>query len=361
MKLREKYEKWVNTLTPYDEKKVIIWLAQAGLGDKLSNLPAFRHLKTMYPDKKIVLYTEPLVFDLWKSCRYIDVAIPEGYIRGEGALNIMKEDLGIRAFWSFYEHHQKHIVASSVEYICNTEYTPDIPLEYELDIFDYDIPEIAKHQEHLVDLAQGKPIAAIAPAYTMYSRMWDVTQWEKLTNLLKQQGYFVVALGGNNDLEPKNVDLNMCGKYPIRQVPHILDVFETVFTLNSGMLHLASVNQTIPMVYISVGQFPPEIIAPYRNGEIGGGPDKMLFVDHDCPLKDQCFREHIEETGINRQGRAFLERWKKEEREDFQDDGLLQKYICWWYCAKVMGKYSCGENLTPNKVMKAFLNWRKDD
>ena len=365
VKLKEKYTNWVKTLTPYDEKKVFVWLGPAGLGDKLTNLPAFRHLKTMYPDRKIVLYTEPLIFDLWKSCRYIDVAIPEGYIRGDQALNIMKEDMGIKAFWSFYEHHQKHIVASSVEYICNTEYTDDIPLEYELDVFDYDIPEIADHQATITNLARGKPIAGIAPAYTMYSRMWDVKYWEKLTTLLKSEGYYVVAFGGNNDLDPKNVDLNMCGKYKIRQVPHILDVVDVMFTLNSGMLHLASVNQTIPIVYISVGQFPPEIIAPFRNGELGGGPDKMLFINHDCQLKDQCFRQHIEETAINQQGRMFLERWKKEEGKDFdneKDHGhLLQKYICWWYCNKVINKYSCSETLTPKKVMKEFLNWRSNE
>ena len=355
MKLKEKYINWVKTLTPYDEKKVYVWLAQAGLGDKLSNLPAFRHLKTMYPDRKIVLYTESLVFDLWKSVRYIDVAIPEGYVRGEGALNITSEDVGIRAFWSFYEHHQKHIVASSVEYICNTEYSEDIPLEYELDIFDYDIPEIAKHQEKLVDLAKGKPIAAIAPAYTMYSRMWSSESWTKLTNLLKAEGYYVVAFGGNNDLDPKNVDLNMCGKYTIRHVPHILNVVESVICLNSGMLHLASVNQDVPIVYMSVGQFPPELICPYRHGKIF---HKTLVIDHDCQLKTQCFQQHINEQAINSQGRAFLERWKQEEGKDFQDDGLLQKHICWYYCNKILDKYKCSELISPQKVMKQFLQWR---
>jgi len=355
MRLKEKYTNWVKTLTPYDEKRVYVWLSNAGLGDKISNLPAFRHLKKMYPDRKIVLYTEPLVFDLWKSCRYIDVAIPEGYVRGDAALHVRPEDIAIKAFWSFYEHHQKHIVASSVEYICNTEYTPDIPLEYELDIFDYDIPEIEAAKNELLDLAKGKPIVGIAPAYTMYSRMWDCSSWERLTKQLQHEGYFVVALGGNNDLDPKNVDINKCGKYKIRQVPHILDIFECVLTLNSGMLHLASVNQDVPMVYISVGQFPPELICPHRHGRIF---HKMLVIDHNCQLKNQCFHQHIEETAINSQGKAFLERWKKEENEDFKDDGLLQKYICWFYCNKILGKYKCAELISPQKVMKQFLKWR---
>jgi hypothetical protein len=359
MNLKEKYTNWVKTLTPYNDEKVYVWLAPAGLGDKLSNLPAFRHLKKMYPDKKIVLYTEPLCLDLWQSCKYIDVVIPEGYIRGESALNITDNDIGIKAFWSFLDHHQKHICASSVEYICNVDYTDDIPLEYELDIWERDLEKIQESKNELLELANGKPIVAIAPAYTMYSRMWSRENWSKLVNLLHNQGYFVVALGGNNDLKVENIDLNKCAKYPIRHVPRILDIFDCLFTLNSGLLHLGSVNQKVPIVYISVGQFPWNIIAPYRNGKLGGGPDKMLVIDHDCAVKDECFKNHIEETGINKQAQAFIDTWKRENNEDFVNDGLLQKYICWNYCHLVLGKYRCSKLITPQRVIKEFLSWKQ--
>jgi ADP-heptose:LPS heptosyltransferase len=280
------------------------------------------------------------------------------YIKGEPSLNIGKDDIAIRAWWSFYEHHQKHISKSSVEYICNTDYTDDIPLEYELDIFDYDVPKIVKAKEELIELSNGKPIVGIAPAYTMFSRMWSVEQWEKLTDLLHDEGYFVVALGGNNDLKPKNVDLYKCGKYPIRQIPHILGIFESLFTLNSGMLHLASVNQDLPIVYISVGQFPPELIAPYRHGRVGGGKERMLFIRHNCPAYKECFQEHIEEIGINRQANVFIDKWKRETGEDFKDEGLLQKYICWHYCKLVMNKYKCSKIITPQRVMERYKEWR---
>lgn len=364
-KIRDKYRAWVSTLTPYNEEKIYVWLGPAGLGDKISNLPAFRYLKKINPHKKIVLFTEPLVMDLWKSCRYIDVLIPEGYVRGEQALNINPErDKGIRAWWSFYEHHtvEDHIVKSSVRYICDVDECPpedEIDLTYELDIFDYDIPEIEKHKEELLNKADGKPIVGIAPTYTMFSRNWDFSYWEELSKMLKNEGFFVVSLGGNNDKKIKNVDLEKCGKYPIRQVPHILDIFESVFVVNSGMLHLASVNQDVPIVYMNVGQFPSNIIVPFRQNNIRGY--NTLILEHDCPLREQCFKNHIEEIGINQQASMFVERWKKETGEDFADDGLLQKYICWHYCAKIMNKYSCGRMIKPKTVMRKFTErfWSK--
>lgn len=356
MSLKGKFDRWIKTLSPYDKSKVYVWLAPAGLGDKITHLPAFRHLKKMYPERQVVLYTEPLVSELWKSCRYIDTIIPEDCIRGEGALYINPErDMGIRAWWSFYEHHQKHIVKSSVEHICNIDYSDDIPLDFELDVFGYDLPEIEKSKNKLTELARGKKIAVIAPAYTMFSRMWSVAYWETLTKYLKHRDYFVLALGGNNDLKIKNVDLDMCGKYPIRHVPHLLDIVDVVFTLNSGMLHLSSVNQKVPIVYISVGQFPPDLIAPYRNGKLADG---MLIIEHDCPLKAECFDEHITEKGINEQAQSFLNQLNAPLAN--KDMPLLQKFICWHYCKKVVEKYKCAEMIEPETVLSKFIEWKED-
>ena len=97
---------------------------------------------------------------------------------------------------------------------------------------------------------------------------------------------------------------------------------------------------------------------PFRQDNIRGY--KTLITDHDCSLTDQCFKEHIEETGINQQAFAFMDQWKRETGEDFIDEEkLLQKYICWNYCCKVLQKYSCGERIYPNTVIKKFLEWRE--
>ncbi len=357
--LKSKYESWVGTLNKYKRDHVFVWLAPGGLGDKLTFLPAFRHLKTMYPDKRIILFTEYNNFELWKGCRYIDHFIPEDCIKGPDALGITTEDVAIKAWWSFFDHHQKHVVKSSVEYICNTTFEDGIPLEYELDIFEYEREEIKKYQTELTDLAKGKKIAVIAPAFTMYSRMWPIDQWTKLVELLKKKNYFVVSAGSKTDHKINNVDLDVRSKYPIRQIPHILNVVDVVFTVSSGMLHLAAVNQDVPIVYISVGQFPPELLTPYRRGSMS---HNMLVVNHDCELKKQCFDQHIREVGINKEIEKFLNTWKNETNTEFdQSDGLLQKYACWFYCSKVLKKYSCGRNLKPKKVFDEFMNWRKNE
>lgn len=369
--LTKKYNEWIKTLFPHDEHKVFIWLGPAGLGDKISCLPAFRHLKRMHPDKKIVLYTESLSMEVWKSCRYIDYIIPEDCIKGPDALYVRNHktgpDISIKAWWSFFEHHQKHICKSNVEYICDTKYTEDIPLEYEMSIFEDDEFNICRFKEELFDKAKNKKIVGISPAYTMYSRMWSIESWQKLTQLLIDSGYFVVALGGNNDLDINWIYdksgsrvgmigynfLDMRNKYPIRIIPKILDIFDNVITLNSGMLHLASVNQNVPITYLNVGQFPAELIVPYRNGELF---HKVSVLEHDCPLKKDCFEGHITENKIRPMMFDFLNTYKKENGEEFPQDKieLMKKYICWHYCAKLVNKYSCSELITPERVIKSL-------
>ena len=349
--LLEKYNTWVDTLTVFDEERIFIWLGPAGIGDKISCLPAFKHLKKINPNKKIVLYVEPLNIDLWKCCRYIDAVIPEGYVKGDGALNIRPIDIGRKAFWSFFEHHQKHISKSNIEQICDVEYTDDIPLEYEISTYDYDLPKIDEYKSELIEKSKGKKIVAISPAYTMYSRMWSIKSWKRLTDLLQKNGYFVVALGGQNDLEIKNVDLDMCGEYPFRIIPKLLDLFHSVVTLNSGMLHLASVNQDVKIVYVSVGQFPPELIAPYRRGKLF---HNMEVIDHNCNLKQTCFEGHISEKLLRPTMYNFLDHYKHETGADYPEDKieLMKKYCCWHYCAKVLNKYSCSDLITPEEVME---------
>lgn len=353
MNLIEKYETWVKTLVPFKDNRIFIWLGPAGLGDKISCLPAFRHLKTMYPDRKIILYIEALISDIWKYCKYIDFVIPEHYIKSPNALGITTSDKATMAWWSFYEHHQQHICKSAIKYICETNYTDDIPLEYEINILAEDLPKIERYKNDILYASKGKKIVAIAPAYTMFSRMWSLESWIKLVQMLKDSGNFVISLGGINDLKVPNVDLEKCGLYPVRMVPEILNICDCLFTLNSGMLHLGSVNQDVRIVYMSVGQFPPELIAPYRRGKLFHNMD---VVNHSCPLKGECFKGHIEETKIRPMMNNFLNIYQRESGKTFPEENieLMKKYICWHYCAKIMDKYSCSKLITPEKVYEAY-------
>lgn len=355
MDVFNEYNKWLKTIIMFDDEKLFVWLGPAGLGDKISCLPAFRHLKKMFPNKKIVLYTEPLSIDIWKYCKYIDYIIPEDCIKGPDALYMRKDkDLSYRAWWSFYDHHQKHICKSNVEYICQTDYTDDIPLEYELSLLDTDEDTILKISEMITDKAKYKKIIGISPAYTMYSRMWSKESWTKLTDLLKEAGFFVVSLGGNNDIDIDNVDMDLRNKIPVRMVPKVLDKFDNIVTLNSGMLHLASINQNVPITYVNVGQFPSELIVPYRNGKLF---HNVKVIEHNCQLKKECFEGHITEKLIRPMMLDFLNNYKNETGTDFPKDRieLMKKYICWTYCAKIANKYECSKLITPEAVMEKII------
>ena len=360
MELTRKYNKWIKTLFLHNEKRIFIWLGPAGLGDKISCLPAFRHLKKIFPDRKVVLYVESLSIDIWKSCRYIDYIIPEDCVINPDSLYIRKDfDLANKAWWSFFDHHQKHICKSNVEYICNTTYTDDIPLEYELDIWESDLELINREIDNLKEKSKGLPIIGISPTYTMYSRMWSKESWRKLKNLLVDAGYFVVALGGNNDLDVATIEtgyegfnfIDMRNKIPVRMVPRILDYFTNVITLNSGMLHLASVNQNVPITYLNVGQFPAELIVPYRKGKLF---HNVKVIEHNCPTKKECFEGHITESIIRPMMFEFLNTYKKENNVEFPEEriDLMKKYVCWHYCLRLMNKYECSKLITPEMVME---------
>lgn len=136
----------------------------------------------------------------------------------------------------------------------------------------------------------------------MYSRMWSKEYWIKLTKLLQENGYFVVSLGGNNDLKITNVDLDKRNLYEVRNLPRILDIFDNVITLNSGMLHIASINQDVKITYMNVGQFPAELIVPYRRGRLFHNVD---VIEQGCISKNECFMGHITETSIRPQMLRF--------------------------------------------------------
>ncbi len=339
-----------------DRERILVNLSTdgGGIGDAISALPAFRHLRKLNPDKNIIFFTFPSYLCIFNRCRYIDQVMPLGYLKDITALKIRPTDHIINAECSFEEYHRDHVVKSNIRRICEIDSVPnDTRLDYEIEIYDHELPIIEQEQKKLLDAAGGKPLLAIAPAYTMFSRIWQTSYWESLVDMLKSDGYFVVSFGHTDDLYVHNVDLDIKGKHPIPLVPSILDIFEAIFLVNSGMAHIAGINQDVRIIYLCIGQFPTSALIPFRRGNMA---HNMTVIDHNCPLKRQCFMNHVTERSINKQTQEFIDLWQKETRTYFpeEEQGMLTKYICWNYCDKEVDKFECSRMITPEMVYAAF-------
>jgi len=326
-----------------------------GMGDNITLIPTMRALKRKYPDKDLVVITKFHNIKIFSYCDYVDYIIPVDLFEEHWRIgaNFIHEDMVFSLNTYFITHHNDHIVKTRIKEIAKIN-PENEPLEFELSIKDYDIPIIEEHKKQLLKLANGKPIVGINPGVTAYARMYPQAHWQKLANILRDNGYFVVSLGHDSDLHI-DVDFDSMGKYAAHQIPKILDVFEAIFVISSGILQLASINQDIHIVLINAGQFPAKIFAPYRHGKLGYN---ITIIGHNCPVFDKCFKEHI--AGHNahiKQCQDFIEQWEKCAGREFpvEEVEIPSTYTSWVYCGKENNKFVCS-NLDPELIFQAFKN-----
>ncbi len=358
--IKDRYLHWKKvTLVPHVEHKVYVLFAYegGGLGDIIMQIPAYRQIKRMYPNRQLAVFADERYLDIYHFCKYIDQVIPRGYVKNVDSLAITPHDTVLVAEGSLEKNVKKHMVVSEIERICNVEYDPSMSLEYELSIYQSDIPKIDEAKQNLLDIANGRKLIAIAPAFTFCHKMWTNTYWEKLVDLLHDANYCVVSFGVKKDLYVNNIDFDGKGMYPIRYIPHIFDIFESIFLLNSGMLHIAGINQDIQIVIIGSGPFPDEHYFPSRHGKIGY---KVLLIDHNCPKRQECLKYGFaEDNNINvryQETLGLVKQWEQETREPFPEPtwNHLHKYVTWNYCYKKEERFECSKKITPQIVFDQF-------
>ncbi len=350
---------WINNILVSEtlSEKIFIYLPECGLGDKITCFPAFRILKKLNPNKKIVLVTEESVIDVWKLNKYIDFIIPQEILsNGLESIFIRNVDSGKICDWSYFEHHQQNVVKSCVKYIAGVmpdEKKDDLTYEFELTESQLEKAENIKNQ--LLNLADGKKLIGISPANTMFSRMWSKEYWEKLVDLLHDHNYFVVSFGGKNDLNISNVDFDGRGKIGVVITPKVLDIFDYVVVCNNGMLHIAFVNQDVKIVYLNTGQYFEKIMLPYRKNN--NQYYNVIVINHNCDYRAKCFEGHITNREINKQMENYKKEFMLESGESFpmSQHKLLQKFTCWYYCYKDRNKFSCNKQITPEMVLEKIL------
>ena len=363
------YSSWKkNTLIPASNKKIIVYFEYfgGGLGDVFMQLPAFRYLKTKYPDYQLIVIVDDRYMLIYKHCKYIDFAIPLKHIYQENKngthelkIPITENDIFLEAKGDLVSNLNKHILQSEFERICKEPYFNNISLDYELSLTTEEQKESETIKKEILRKANGKKLIAIGPAFTYIHKIWSTEYWEQLIDLLHEKNYFVVSFGVSKDLYVSNVDYDAKGIYDIHLIPTILDIFDGIFVLNSGMLHIAGTNPNIPIILISPGPFPPEKYLLYRHNQLGY---KMTYIGNTCQFKKECldfgFCKDENKNLRKIAQKEFIRLCEKETKQPISEliSNHALKYLTWHYCYKTDNKFECCAQVTPEKVFNKFVS-----
>ncbi len=358
--IKEKYVKWRNT-TILPDKTTRIWVIfeyeGGGVGDVIMQLPAFRYLKRTNPNAKLLVFADDRYLEVYKYCRYIDSIVHKNPYTTTDMLSIRDTDKVLVVKGKPYGRDSNHqsIVQWEFERICNVKHRPNISLDYEMSVHESDLDKIEDHRQKILGMADGKKIVGLGPAFTFCHKMWQTQYWEELTDMLHEAGYFVVALGITKDLYVANVDFDAKGLYPIRYIPRILNIFDAVFVTNSGMLHIAGINQDVKLILIGCGPYDSEKYQLYRHGQLGY---KMVIIQHNCPQRKDCLfhgfiKENDQRIDLTEQ---LMAQWKQETGTTFPEERFhdMHKYVSWSYCYKEKDRFECSTSITPEMAFKGF-------
>lgn len=336
-------------------KRIFVDLSRwsGGLGDAVIRIPALKALRKRYPHDEIVGVGWFCNTCIFAHCNYLDYYLPTDFVDEDwmSAYCLTQEERYYKcdAARIALNFHDEHVVKSNIRHLLLD--SPDNEsLDFELPVRDCDVETIHELQKNLLEKANGKKIVGISPSVTCYARMWSATRWQELTDLLIKDGYFVVSIGRHSDLNI-DVDFDARGLYEVHHIPKILDIFDAIFLISSGMMCVAAINQDVHIVKIEVGQFDSKYHTPYRHGEL---EYNTTIVDHDCPFVRQCFLGEATDVEKRSQMSDFLNRWQIENNSTPQENMTeLYNYILWNYCYKSKDKFLCATILAED-VFNAF-------
>jgi hypothetical protein len=314
---------WLKTLQKGKPKAFINLESASGIGDFLNSTSAIRHFKEAHPDHILTVVVDDFFKnEVLKNNPYIDFLVPAM----NTDVHFSKDDIAMKPVWSFYEQHQHGHVCQSYNYYINGKHYDDLTMEMFTNEKDRSYVESVA-----VGLHKEKPLVAVSPAYTMYNRTFRKEDWQKLVNILAKDNT-VVSVGGATDFELENV-IDLRCKFKINQLPYFFEFVKEVWTVCSGMLHIAGCNPQVKIKMLSVGEFPSELHVPYRNGQVGWNCD---VIEHECPYKQKCYEGHIKETEYQKQLKTNIMKFGADEPLE-----RIKKYTAWHYCIKPTDKYSC--------------------
>jgi ADP-heptose:LPS heptosyltransferase len=270
-------------------KKIAVLRANA-LGDFIVTLPAFKAIRSTYPNAEIVLLGKPwhkefLIKDRSPIDRVVVVPVKKG-IRNE-----INQDENIDELEHFFREMQQEQFDLAISFQGNgTSANPFLKrlkarltvglwtegaekvdrylnyyyyqsetirfievagligakpasLEPEINVLDKDLNEIVDFVESL----ESKPFVVLHPVATDIRRMWPVENYAPLADALVERGFEVVFSGSKEDAvvvesimaDMKHEAISACGNMSLGGLAALLSKADLMISADTGPLHLA--------------------------------------------------------------------------------------------------------------------------
>lgn len=261
-------------------ERLLLKIHSPSLGDTIACTPTLRKLYKSY-GKKITVATHHK--ELFKNNQYVDECFSFSELQDqkikfketfETFLNVgKKNDLGVEKKHNTIDIRQFHAV--DLGFMLN-----DNEMEY-----DY-IPD---SYQYINDLPEK--YVCLHVSNTWPSRTYSQNNWQKIINILNNNGISVVLVGKNSSEQGfYNIDkpvqnlkllkgLDLTNKLSLSQVWHVINKSDCFITMDSGLLHLAGATDTfIVQLGSSINN---KLRAPYRNGS---QDYKYKYISGSCDI-----------------------------------------------------------------------------
>ncbi len=326
-------------------------IRNAGMGDVLMTLPAARALKRRYPAAKVVLLTEKRYENIVKANPFVDECITvEGSklsvqgdpkkLQGGRGWNLNPAKFGIG------EEHQVDAYLKEVGIRI-----PDEDKEIVLHIPDSSVDKVNRLLEEKINSSplagdgRRPKIVLLHAAKNDPNRTWPAPRWERLAQIIMEEGYLVIATGdkgrdprrGVHDIPLPGV-VNLVDQLSPLEFTALCRKANLLITTDSGAVQLAGPsNIGIAGIYTVI---PGRCRLPYRHGKPMWN---SVSIESECKYSG-CYRRMLEEKYFS----PARERLKAEKMTPSQ-------LFAEWCLAKE--KYACVlRQITPEIVWQKSKN-----
>jgi ADP-heptose:LPS heptosyltransferase len=245
----------------FKEKKgkdrISVWITSLGLGDTICATPTIRKLKELYGNYKIDVYTYyPEIFTYNKN---IDAVY---FFEEEKELNGDYRNLRLTEYAKYFQTFSSTTVKPTVDHattniidfcsiIALNQTLPDYEKWLEIPYTEIEKASLLeKIREFSIDFEKA---IIIHPSKTWPTRTWPQENWVKLSEILTENGYQVIAVGSGKPVIERRRKLegnfgiykcppkaiNLIDRLTVLETIALLDLSKAVILMDSGLLHMA--------------------------------------------------------------------------------------------------------------------------
>ena len=275
-------------------KKICV-MHRASIGDTLLATPAYRAIKTVYPNAKLVVITSRLGNELLYGNPYIDKLV--AYEKGDSVISVLREiwraDVAL-----IFAHHYRNALYAFLALIpkrigrgkdfINCRLSDKNELKYEplkyLNItqqIGVNTSDLSLHRpmpsedeqkrvRQLIDNFRDNPeqkVVIIVPYSLASKKDWAAENYRKIIHRLKGKEILPVVLGGKDNREQIANEfpeaINMAGETNLRESAELIALADLQLCGCTAMLHVCSTTDT-PVIAM-YGPTDPEQWAPRGN------------------------------------------------------------------------------------------------